>query len=291
MQEAEQLRRALRRLRQTCVGQGCEQGLLHGAPPSACLPACALCSVRADQLSTLSLCARCQLPWLVLVVAELRALRGRVGARARGVRLPAQAPLLRGCRRAAPASASRPQTTLNPTLHPPPAHRPRSRRRRARGAAGALDGDSSSACAGSEDCGSGAESDASVDDITAELGEGLSLSARFPVRLRAHLPPAQAAGAARLRRGGLPHGRPRPAPGLPRRPARPGAVDARAPRCRLRPAARAWTEQPGRCAAITRDGPPCVRVCWRCKACAACAIACGQHTEAAQAAHGRGTKH
>ncbi len=87
---------------------------------------------------------------------------------------------------------------VHPCLHPHPAHRLQcSRRRRARGAAGALDGDSSSACAGSEDCGSGAESDASVDDITAELGEGLSLSARFPVRLRPHLPPGQAAGAAR----------------------------------------------------------------------------------------------
>ena len=58
--------------------------------------------------------------------------------------------------------------------------------------AGVLDGESSSACAGSEDCGSGAESDGSVEDITAELGEGLSLSARFPVRLRQ---PAPSAGA------------------------------------------------------------------------------------------------
>lgn len=54
-----------------------------------------------------------------------------------------------------------------------------------------LDRESSSACAGSEDCGSGAESDASVDDIAAELGEGLSLSARFPMRLR----PTTSAGA------------------------------------------------------------------------------------------------
>ena len=65
--------------------------------------------------------------------------------------------------------------------------------------AGVLDGESSSACAGSEDCGSGAESNASVDDITAELGEGLLLSSRFPVRLRP-MQPAPSAGA-------LPHSR------------------------------------------------------------------------------------
>lgn len=64
-----------------------------------------------------------------------------------------------------------------------------------------LDGESSSACAGSEDCSSGAESDASVEDITAELGEGLSLSSRFPVRLRQAAPSAGALARPLLRRG------------------------------------------------------------------------------------------
>jgi len=56
VQEAEQLRRALRRLRQTCVGQGsCEQGLLQGAPPSAHPSACGLGAARAARQSMLSL--------------------------------------------------------------------------------------------------------------------------------------------------------------------------------------------------------------------------------------------